>query len=66
MQKMSLTLPDDIADYIRANSTERKQGELAAVLIRKGLNKDRDDGGGALERLAQAVERAVKEMERAT
>ena len=62
-KKITLSLPEDLVDFIKASTTERKQGEFVAVLLRQAMRQEKD-GDGALERLALAVERATQVMER--
>ena len=64
--RMVLNFEPDVAQLIDDNSTARTKAVFVSSCIRKAMRQERDEGGGALERLAQAVERAVKEMERAT
>ncbi|MBT9173484.1 MAG: hypothetical protein DDT21_01885 [Syntrophomonadaceae bacterium] len=62
--KVVLQLPEDIAQFIEANSTPRTKGMFVADCIRKAMRREQD-GDGILERLASAAERVSKAMEKA-
>lgn len=62
--KVVLQLPIDAAEIVEANSTSRTKAMFVANCIRKAMRREQD-GDGALERLAAAVERATQAMEKA-